>query len=227
MCDFRSKDVALGGQGAPLVPVGDELLFGEYAACLNIGGIVNVSMNRLGKRVAWDITIANMALNRIAMQRGLPYDEGGALAASGKINSDLLKKLEDLPFHQKQSPKSLGREWFEHEVAPLLQGETPENLSATVCELIAGQTGAALAGLDEQSAVLVTGGGAHHAYLISRIQEHCTCSIVVPERNLVDFKEAIVFAFLGALYQIGQPNVLMDATGSQRNHIGGALYRGI
>jgi anhydro-N-acetylmuramic acid kinase len=203
------------------------LLFGDYAACLNIGGIVNVSMNRLGKRVAWDITIANMALNWIAMQCGLPYDKDGALAAAGKINFDLLKKLEDLPFHQKQSPKSLGREWFEQEVVPLLCGETPENLSTTVCELIARQTATALAGFDEKSSVLVTGGGAHHAYLTSRIEEHCACRIVIPEHNLVDFKEALVFAFLGALYMFGQPNVLKDSTGSQRDHVGGALYRGI
>ncbi|MFM9055674.1 MAG: anhydro-N-acetylmuramic acid kinase [Bacteroidota bacterium] len=226
VCDFRSKDIALGGQGAPLVPIGDELLFGDYAACLNIGGIINVSMQLSGKRTAWDISIANMALNHLAERMGLPYDRGGELARSGSVDQELLRTLVALPYHHQAPPKSLGREWFEQEVAPLLNQGGVNDLSATVCELIAIETGKALQELSNSSRVLTTGGGAHHTYLIGRIREHTKTNIVVPDDTLTDFKEAVVFAFLGALFSTGNYNVLSDATGSIRNHIGGALYKG-
>lgn len=226
VCDFRSKDIALGGQGAPLVPIGDALLFGDYAACLNIGGIINVSMQLDGKRTAWDISVANMALNHLAERLDMPYDRGGEIARTGSIDQDLLRTLEGIPYHREESPKSLGREWFEQEVAPLLVHGNTADLSATVCELIALETGKALHKLPQGSRVLTTGGGAHHRYLISRIQEYTQARIVVPDDTLADFKEAVVFAFLGALYSTENYNVLAEATGSVKNHIGGALYKG-
>ncbi|MCE2847429.1 MAG: anhydro-N-acetylmuramic acid kinase [Sphingobacteriales bacterium] len=226
VCDFRSKDIALGGQGAPLVPIGDALLFSDYEACLNIGGIINVSMQLSGGRSAWDISIANMALNHLAERVGLPYDKGGELARSGSIDQDILRKLQALPYHQQAPPKSLGREWFEQEVAPLLVHDNTADLSATVCELIALETGKALQKLPQDSRVLTTGGGVHHKYLVSRIEEHTKTRIVVPDDTLADYKEAVVFAFLGALYIVGNVNVLSEATGSSKNHIGGALYKG-
>ncbi len=226
VCDFRSKDVALGGQGAPLVPVGDHYLFSDYDACLNLGGIANVSMMQQQRRIAFDICPVNMALNLLARREGKDYDAEGEMAAGGSVIPDLLKTLNHLPFYSQQGPKSLGREWFEKEFMPLMtEGET-KDISRTVCEHIADQHAAALKTLPEKARILVTGGGAFHRFLIQRIAEKSQKEICVPVKELVQFKEAIVFAFLGVLNYLGRVNVFDSATGSVKQHVGGAFYRG-
>jgi anhydro-N-acetylmuramic acid kinase len=227
VCDFRSGDVALGGQGAPLVPVGDELLFGQYSACLNLGGFANVSYRNADmKRIAFDICPANMALNYLAREAGLPFDENGRLAASGMTDEALLSQLLALDYFSEAPPKSLGREWFERNFRPLIDqslSDIPPKLR-TVCELIALTVAGAIPGETTGNGVLITGGGAHNAFLIECIRHKLDLPLVVPEKMLIDYKEALVFAFLGVLFFEGQPNCLASATGALRDHCGGAFY---
>jgi len=227
ICDFRSKDVALKGQGAPLVPVGDHLLFSEYTACLNLGGIANISLIQNERRVAWDICPVNMALNELALRTGRAYDEGGQLAASGTILPDVLERMNALSFYSGKGPKSLGREWYEQQFRPLLEQGQPADLARTVCEHIALQHAHVLALLPADADVLVTGGGAYNRFLIEKMAETGKRKLSIPGEGLVNFKEAIVFAFLGALNYWGRVNVFDSATGSVKQHIGGAVYRGL
>ncbi|MBL7924612.1 MAG: anhydro-N-acetylmuramic acid kinase [Bacteroidia bacterium] len=226
ICDFRSKDVALGGQGAPLVPVGDHLLFPEYEACLNLGGIANISLLSAGKRIAFDICPVNMALNMLAERENLRYDDQGKMARQGKLLPGLLEQLNGLSFYQQQGPKSLGREWYEQEFAPLLGQGSAADLSRTVCEHIAEQHLRVFGQLKPQSKILVTGGGAFHTFLLERMAEKSQKVLTVPAEDLVKFKEALVFAFLGVLNYSGRVNVFDSATGSVKQHVGGAMYWG-
>ncbi len=227
VCDFRTTDVALGGQGAPLVPIGDELLFGEYDACLNLGGISNISYRADGKRIAYDISPCNMALNPIANRKNLPYDKDGKLAACGQVNPKLLQELNRLDYYQQPNPKSLGKEWYEHDFYPVLfpymELMRDEDLARTVVEHIAEQIAANVP--ETARTMLVTGGGAHNRFLIEQIQNHCTnLHVVVPDDLIVDYKEALIFAFLGLLRINGQHNSLCSVTGAHEDSCGGAIY---
>lgn len=227
ICDFRSKDVALGGQGAPLVPVGDHYLFSEYEACLNLGGIANISMiSEDGRRVAYDICPVNMALNELAQRTGKDFDENGNLARTGKVIPELLRELNALSFYQQKGAKSLGREWYEHSFKTLLQNGSVEDLSRTVVEHIAQQHQLAFSSISNDGKILVTGGGAFHQFLLERMKILSNKNLQVPQKELVNFKEAIVFAFLGVLNYLGSVNVFDSATGSVKQHVGGAMYRG-
>lgn len=227
VCDFRSKDVALHGQGAPLVPVGDRLLFADYSACLNLGGIANISFDdRDGLRRAFDICPVNMALNELALREGKAFDDRGEMAASGKVLKNVLEQMQRLEFFSRSGARSLGREWYIREFLPLLQHGNSADLSRTVCEHIALQHAMATAHLTEGSEELVTGGGARNLYLIQRMQETGKTKLILPEAELIDFKEAIIFALLGVLNVVGSVNVFYSATGSLKDHVGGALYRG-
>lgn len=223
--DFRSEDVQKGGQGAPLVPVGDKFLFSEYPICLNIGGIANVSFDSDGKRVAFDICIANQALNYLAQQSGYDYDHNGDLASFGTINDELLNKLNDNSFYSKKYPKSLGREFFESNLKPLFEEMTisTEDALATFVEHIAVQIAVSV-NQTEKTKMLVTGGGAFNNFLISRIQHHSIHEIVVPEKQVVDFKEAIIFAFLGLLRVQNKTNVLSSVTGASSDSCSGKIW---
>ena len=227
ICDFRTTDVALCGQGAPLVPIGDELLFGEYDACLNLGGIDNISYRADGQRIAYDISPCNMALNTLAHQVGLPYDRDGELAKTGSILPDLLQKLNDLAYYHQKPPKSLGKEWFDEIFSPVLSSFSSENsvadLSRTVVEHIAAQI---VANVPENAqTMLVTGGGAHHSFLIQQIQnQRDTLRVVVPNKLIVDYKEALIFAFLGLLRLNCENNCLRSVTGARKDSCGGCLY---
>lgn len=227
VCDFRSKDVALGGHGAPLVPLGDRLLFGEYTACLNLGGIANISFEQYDQRVAYDLCPVNMALNMVAQRMGLDYDPSGSNARTGNVDSALLNTLNGLAFYRKQGPKSLGREWFEREFSvhlnPLVSAT---DLLRTLCEHIAMIHASELLKIARKGKVLLTGGGALNSYLVERIRALSEWEIIVPEQELVEFKEALVFAFLGNLFIENRMNVLCSSTGSRRSHVGGALYKG-
>ena len=225
--DFRTIDVALGGQGAPLVPIGDKLLFSEYDYCLNLGGIANVSFDATKKRIAGDICPANILLNKLAEEKGVRFDKDGKIAAKGTIDQALLKKLNSLSFYKKSFPKSLGREWVEEQIFPLLESSTlsTEDKLATICEHIAFQIAAVLPA-KKGASLLVTGGGAFNKYLIKRIAEHVkhNTKVIVPDALTVSFKEALIFAFLGLKRIVGEPNALSSVTGASKDSVGGALY---
>lgn len=222
--DFRTEDVLKGGQGAPLVPIGDKLLFGDYDICLNIGGIANVSYDDEGKRMAYDICMANQALNYLANLEGLPYDKDGALAQSGEMEITLLKKLNHDPYYGLFPPKSLGREFFETRQKDLLTGLSTADMLATFTEHIALQIALAVSILPKGK-MLVTGGGAKNKFLIERLQARTKHEVVVPEKQIIDYKEALVFAFLGLLRLEGKTNVLASVTGAESDSCSGRIWK--
>ena len=223
--DFRTKDVVAGGQGAPLVPIGDFDLFADQAdAFLNIGGFTNVSFKKEGNIIAFDVTPGNLPLNKLAASRGLPYDKDGELARSGDINFFLLDLLNTLPYYAQEAPKSLGTEWLEEHFYPMIKFDKEiENNLRTLTEHIGNQVGNALNNTGART-VLVTGGGAKNAFLMERIRSYFNGELIIPETTLIDFKEALIFAYLGALYLHGKPNALCSVTGAQRNTSGGVLH---
>lgn len=224
--DFRSEDVAQGGEGAPLVPIGDKLLFSQYDGCLNLGGFANISSeNKEGVRIAYDLCPANMALNQVAGLMGLPYDRGGALAEQGSVHKDLLKTLNSLDFYHSPPPKSLGREWFLKNILPLLEKSdlSVPDLMATLAEHIAIQIASGI----EQAAmesVLITGGGALNQNLLKRLSNHSAARLVLPDEQLIHYKEALIFALLGVLRVRGEVNCLSSVTGGRRDLSAGRIY---
>jgi anhydro-N-acetylmuramic acid kinase len=221
--DFRSFDVALGGQGAPLVPAGDQLLFPEFDYCLNIGGFANISFERDGERIAFDVCPANIVLNELAQKKGFAYDRDGHLGASGTVSEPLLKHLNNLEFYRQKWPKSLGREWAENHITPLLSasGLTVEDQAATLYQHIATQISKVIA---NTGTLLSTGGGSKNRFLIDQIKLKTSLQIITPDEKLIDFKEALIFAFLGVLSYERQINVFSSVTGSTQDHIGGIIY---
>lgn len=225
VCDFRVQDVQLGGQGAPLVPIGDRLLFAAYDYCLNLGGFSNVSFEQDGQRIAFDITPVNTVLNFYANQLGLAYDDGGTLAHSGNLNEALLAALNALEYYQKPFPKSLGFEYVKTVVLPLLESYpiALEDKLHTFTEHIAFQTGKALP--NPQGKMLVTGGGAYNRYLMERMEQYLPeLELIVPEENTLEFKEALIFGLLGVLKLRNEINVLCSVTGASHDHSSGMIY---
>ena len=223
--DFRTEDVLKGGQGAPLVPIGDKLLFASYPFCLNIGGIANVSYDVDNQRIAYDICIANQALNYLSNHLSLPYDKDGIIARGGTIDNKLLTTLNSHHFYSQKYPKSLGREFFEENIKPLLENRDDiANMMATFVEHIATQIGQSI---DNQpvAKLLVTGGGAKNKYLVERIQAHTRHQVVVPSDDIIDYKEALVFAFLGLLRSRNEINVLRSVTGAESDSCSGKIYK--
>jgi anhydro-N-acetylmuramic acid kinase len=226
VCDFRSLDVASGGQGAPLVPVGDKLLFGEREACLNIGGIANISFDKAGERVAYDVGVANMLLNYLAEQTGAAYDKGGELARSGSVDGGLLTQLNGLDYYSQEGARSIGREWFEQNIKPLVDKTARvEDRLATSVEHIA-QVIAAELNKHKIKSVLITGGGVFNTFLITRLRTKTNCELIIPTDEIVNFKEALIFAFLGYLRLNEKVNTLSSVTGASHDSIGGAVYLG-
>jgi anhydro-N-acetylmuramic acid kinase len=224
VCDFRSGDVALGGQGAPLVPIGDELLFGDYNQCLNLGGIANISYKQKGKRIAFDICPVNLVLNFLSEKLNKSYDKGGRLAAGGKLIPGLLNQLNAAPFFHTEGPKSLGKEWVIAEVIPVLQArkEPLADILHTYCRHIATQI--AYRALPGAKNMLVTGGGAYNTFLLECVREVWKGKLVVPGDKIIQFREALIFAFLGLLRVQGKTNCLRSVTGASRDSIGGCMY---
>ncbi len=222
--DFRRLDVALGGQGAPLVPVGDELLFSNYTFCLNLGGFANISYSERKQRIAFDIVPVNMVLNHLSQKIGLQYDENGKATSRGKVDPELLEKLNLLPYYNSRPPKSLGREWVEQNIYPKLDAcsEPVEDIMRTYVEHICIQISNAIAGFDPGN-LLVTGGGAHNKFLVERLQEITMHQIIVPEKLIVDYKEALIFAFLGWLKTQSRVNALASVTGACRDSVSGIV----
>ncbi len=227
VCDFRSMDVALGGQGAPLVPIGDALLFGKYAFCLNLGGFSNISYNNQNnERIAFDICPVNIILNYFSQKMGIPYDKDGMLAAQGKIHTELLDQLNSLSYYHQSAPKSLGKEWVVSDFLPIIESYnlSISDILATLCEHIAIQIAHVLNKQKITGSALVTGGGAYNHFLIQQIQSKVCHFLEIPDTAIIDFKEALIFAFLGVLRKENIPNCLKSVTGASRNHCSGAIY---
>lgn len=224
---FRDKDVALGGEGAPLVPIGDRLLFGAYTYCLNLGGIANISYEAEGKRVAFDVTTCNMVLNALSQRLGLPFDRNGALAAGGQSIEALREKLDALDFYRQAPPKSLGREWFEQVQQPLYlyyieQGFSEADLLRTFVEHIAAQIGRACG---QAGRMLITGGGAFNGFLVENIRQACPqVCCEADDAMLIEYKEALIFAFLGLLRLQNRVNCLRSVTGAAVDNVGGCVF---
>ena len=222
--DFRSLDVALSGQGAPLVPIGDELLFSDYDYCLNLGGISNVSYRHNGKRIAYDISPCNMALNYLANKLDLPYDKDGGIAESSFVDTALYGTLNLVEYYSIKGPKTLGKEWFDKHFSPLL--DTPdcsvESRLRTVTEHIAYQIAESLSSLPEGK-LIVTGGGALNKFLVRKMQELTRHEIVTPHVSIINYKEALIFAFLGLLKMRGDVNSLASVTGAKTDSCSGCV----
>lgn len=233
--DLRQMDVALGGQGAPLVPMGEQLLFPNYSYFLNIGGIANVSIHQKEQVLAFDVCPANRILNHLVDATGLEFDAGGRMAATGRLDETVLLQLNALAYFQQPAPKSLSNQFGYAEVLPVLSAAklSREDALATYVEHIAYQIGQALAS-NRPSAVnsvplLCTGGGAWNEFLVERVRhylEPLNIQVEVPAENLVNFKEAIIMALLGVLRWREDETVLPGVTGSSRPSIGGALWMG-
>ena len=225
VCDLRTTDIALGGQGAPLVPVGEKELFPDHNSFLNLGGIANISFHS-EKVSAFDICHCNMILNSLSAEVDMPYDENGRLARSGKVDEDLYVRLLQLMTGQGTGPRSIGREHFNEAIAPLLKDVklSIEDKLRTALEVIADSIATSLE--RKGSKIMVTGGGVYNTFLIERIQDIGEVDLFIPDRTTVEFKEAIIFAYLGLLRALNKPNCAKDVTGAMTDNIGGAIYLG-
>jgi anhydro-N-acetylmuramic acid kinase len=224
VCDFRSLDVALNGQGAPLVPIGDRDLFHTYESCLNIGGIANISFTKNDKTSAFDICIANMALNHLTETVGKAYDDGGVMASEGICDQDLLEQLLNL----KTNNQSLGREWFENYFLPVLNASSISiNDKLATCVDFLVQNIIQVLKQQALNSVLITGGGAYNTYFIKRLKADFNRTIHIPSDDIIQFKEAIIFAYLGYLRVNENINTLSSVTKANRDSIGGCIYLGI
>ena len=225
VCDFRVQDVKLGGQGAPLVPIGDRILFSEFDYCLNLGGFSNISFEENNQRIAFDISPVNTVLNFYANTFGLDYDDDGQISETGILNTDLFNELNRLEFYQKSFPKSLGFEFVKETVLPIIESYfiATEDKMRTFTEHIAFQIGKILQ--SKSGKLLVSGGGVYNKFLIKRMQAHLpTIEIVIPDEKTIQFKEALIFALLGVLKLRNEINVLASVTGAKQDHSSGEIY---
>lgn len=228
--DFRRGDLALGGEGAPLVGTGDELLFGEFDFCLNLGGFANISTNQDGNRIAFDITACNILTNRLARDLELSYDNNGEIASTGNINYEMLNELNNLDYYRIEGPKSLNRDWISSDLWPIVKeyrDESLEDRMKTLVDHIAFQIGKSIETLSNGDSdgkrLYVTGGGAFNSTLIDHIKSHTEAEVIIPENDIVNYKEALVFALLAYLRVNNTNNTSAAATGAQQDIISGAL----
>jgi len=226
--DFRTTDIALGGQGAPLVPIADKYLFGEFDACINLGGIANISFdNENNERVAFDICAVNIVLNYLANENGLAFDKGGEMASIGAINDELLERLNNISYYKKLEAKSIGIEWIDKNIFTHIHKteDSLYNKITTYCQHIGICFREILKNNKSIKTVLLTGGGTHNSFLMDTIAKlNPSIKITVPEKKIIDFKEAIAFAFLGTLRFYEQINTLKSATGARQDSIGGCIF---
>jgi anhydro-N-acetylmuramic acid kinase len=225
VCNFRVQDVKLGGQGAPLVPIGDQILFSEYDYCLNLGGFSNVSFSENGNRIAFDISAVNTVLNFYANKLGFDYDDKGKISRSGNVSEVLLSELNELDFYKKSYPKSLGFEFVKTILLPIIEKyQIPiEDKLRTFTEHIAMQIALALP--KKTGSLFITGGGAYNDFLIEKTQFFLPeMRIVIPDTKTIEFKEALIFALLGVLKLRNEINVLASVTGATHNHSSGEIY---
>ena len=225
--DFRSLDVMRGGEGAPLVPVGDKFLFGEYDVCLNLGGIANLSRDISGKRVAFDICFSNMGLNYLMSTIGKEFDKDGALSSEGEIDKAMLKKLDAVYSSIRKRRPSLGREMFEERIKPILDDTNVplKDKLRTMTLSSAKEIALAISSEKKRCNVLCTGGGAFNSFFISELLDQCgdNITLIIPDSDVIKFKEAIVFAFLGVLRVRGESNCLKSVTGASSDSCSGSM----
>ena len=236
--DLRAMDVALGGQGAPIVPMGEKLLFSEHSFFLNIGGIANISFNGQNSYDAFDVCPANRVLNMIAGHKGLDFDRDGAMASKGRIQEDLLDRLNEMEYYQQPFPKSLANQFGTDTIYPLIKATavSDEDRMATYVEHIAIQVAKSVESIYasrkpelSNQKMMITGGGALNRYLVSRIANHLAplgIGVEVPDLQTVLYKEALIMALLGALRWREEETVLQSVTGASRASVGGALWMG-
>mgnify|MGYP001950675186 CR=1 FL=1 len=226
VCDFRVQDVKLGGQGAPLVPIGDRLLFQHYDACINLGGFANISFEKANTRLAMDICPVNIVANNLVKPLGLDYDNKGGLAKSGKIHFPMLDKFNHIDYYKKDGPKTLGAEWVESYINPILKeyNLNTEDSLRTFAEHVSEQI-AAILNKNKTAKALFTGGGVYNSFLMDLIKSKSHCGIHIPEPRLIEFKEALIFGLLGILKIQGRLNVLSSVTGASQDHSSGIIYK--
>jgi len=225
--NFRLLDTALGGQGAPLVPIGDELLFSDYDYCLNLGGYSNISYKSNGVRIAHDICPVNKALNHFAAKKGKEYDKDGEIGWQGKLIAELFSELNQLEFYLKKGPKSLGDDWLISVFFKITQkyedNYTISDIIRTIYEHIAKQIAKATDHTNQKK-ILTTGGGAHNKFLMECIRNHNKNKIIIPNDQLIDYKESLIFAFMGVLRVQNKNNCLASVTGAKHDNSGGTIY---
>lgn len=223
ICDFRVQDVEYGGQGAPLVPIGDRLLFHDYDYCLNLGGFANVSFEEKDKRIAFDICPVNIVINHYVSKINLEFDDRGKIASRGSVHKGLLNELNQLEFYKRLEPKSLGLEWVKEHIFPTIDmfELKIEDILRTFTEHITTQI--ALVLKDKQSSTLITGGGAYNDFLIEQLKLKTQSKIIITDNQIIEFKEAIVFGLLGILRDRNEVNCLKSVTGAIKDHSSGKI----
>ena len=223
ICDFRTQDVKYGGQGAPLVPVGEKYLFKDYKSLINLGGFANITLRSSDTLIAYDICPVNIIFNHLSFKKGLKYDDSGKIAMSGKMNIDLFNLLESLDYYNLSPPKSLGLEWVNEFIPPIIKrfSEYPiEDLLHTFSKHFANQISKNLKNSDR---VLITGGGSYNNYLIQNIKDLTKAEIIIPNKEIIEFKEALIFGFLGVLKDLNIDNCYSSVTGAIKNHSSGKI----
>ena len=232
--DLRNLDVALGGQGAPIVPIGEKLLFDDYSYFLNIGGIANISIKVDDTFIAFDVCAANRVLNMLAEEKGFSYDEDGKIAADGNVHEALLQQLNNLEYYKEKHPKSLANSFGIEIIYPIIKRSAIniEDAMRTYVEHIVVQIKNAIINSQLPTVncqLLATGGGAFNSFLINRLRDilsEIKISIVIPDYDLIQYKEALIMALIGTLRWREEYNVFSSVTGAKRNSIGGALWLG-
>lgn len=225
ICDFRVQDVALGGQGAPLVPIGDLFLFSEYDYCLNLGGFSNISLNENKQRIAFDICPVNIVLNHYVTPLNIEYDDKGTLASTGSIHQILLNELNSLPFYSESKPKSLGYEFIVQTIFPIIDKYNLKikDILRTFVEHISFQISKKMDS-NPSKKVFITGGGVYNSFLIERLKSRTNTEIIIPEDAIINYKEALIFGLLGFLKDEGINNCLKSVTGSSKDHSSGVIF---
>ncbi len=220
--DYRTADIALGGQGAPLVPIGDRELFSDYKNRINLGGFANISFEKDNNTFAFDVCPANMALNLFANKLGYDYDDKGNIAKSGQLSTALLSELNQLEYYHQVGPKSLGKEWFNNSFYPILEKSmlSEADILCTLVEHIAIQIDKVMI----NGNCLLSGGGTHNDFLVERIRKLSENKITIPDGSIIDYKEALIFAYLGYLRLKEKINVLKSVTGASKDHISGTIH---
>ena len=224
VCDFRVQDVKLGGQGAPLVPVGEEYLFPKYNTLINLGGFANITRINKDNLIAYDICPINIVFNYLSRKMEYEYDDRGYIASTGNINDDLYSHLQRLNYYKQKPPKSLGVEWVNSQIHTILKNfqDTPiKDLMNTFSNHFAFQIAK---NIGEQDQVLITGGGAYNDYLINRIKKLTNSKLTIPDPNIIEYKEALIFSFLGLLRVLEINNCYSSVTGAKKDHCSGIIY---
>ena len=226
VCDFRTQDVKYKGQGAPLVPIGDLDLFSNYKFCLNLGGFSNVSIKDNNKIKAFDICPVNTVLNHYSKKMGYTFDQDGVLSKKGTVNLDLLNQLNQMSFYNKLGPKSLGIEFVKSKVIPLIDSHilNPKDILRTYIEHISDQISKSI-GSYFNDRILISGGGTYNNTLIDSIKTKVKSKVIIPDSQIIDYKEALIFAYMGLLKSKEKINCLKSVTGAIKDHSSGKIFR--